>query len=71
MYLDLKVLRMPIEFCDYDDGKGNVCNRYVEFAIKRENYNIYVCKRCLYMIDVDPDADEVAYFSQHGREKDA
>ena len=62
---------MTIEFCDYDDGKGNICNRYVEFAIKKKNYTIYVCKRCLYMIDVDPDTDKVAYFSQHGREKNA
>ena len=58
---------MPIEFCDYDDGKGNVCNRYVEFAIKGKNYNTYVCKRCLYMIDFDPDIDEVTYITQHGR----
>jgi len=58
---------MTIEFCDYDDGRGNICNRSVEFEIKKEKYNIYVCKRCLYMVDIDPDADEVVYFTQHGR----
>jgi len=67
MCLDLKAARMVIEFCDYDDGKGNVCNRDVEFAIKKENYNLYVCKRCLYMVDIDPDIDEVAYITRHGR----
>jgi len=58
---------MLIEFCEYDDGKGNICNRTVEFEIKKENYSVYVCKRCLYMIDIDPDIDEVGCLTQHGR----
>ena len=59
---------MSTEFCEYDDGNGNICNRYVEFAVQKENYHIYVCKRCLYMLDdIDPDIDEVVYIARHGR----
>jgi len=64
-------MEMTIDFCDYDDGRGNVCNRYPEIVVKKKNHTIYLCKRCLYMIDVDPDTDKVAYFSQYGREKNA
>jgi len=58
---------MAIDFCDYDDGQGNVCNRLPEIVVNKKNYSLYVCKRCLYMLDVDP--DEVGYISQHGRER--
>ena len=58
---------MAIEFCDYDDGRGNVCNRPVEIEIRKKNYSVYVCKRCLYMMDIDSDSDAVAYVSQYER----
>lgn len=59
-------MEIPIEFCDYDDGRGNLCNRRVEVEIKKENYNLYLCKRCLYMVDIDPDVDRVVYINQYG-----
>ena len=54
-------MEIPTEFCDYDDGKGNLCNRRVEVEIKKKNYSLYLCKRCLYMVDVDPNIDVVGY----------
>ena len=62
---------MAIDYCDYDDGDGNVCNKLPEVAIKRKNNTLYVCKRCLYMVDVDPEADKVVYLSQYERGKNA
>jgi len=59
-------MEIPIEFCDYDDGNGNLCNRHVEVEIKKENYNLYLCKRCLYMVDIDPNVDRVAYINPYG-----
>ena len=57
-------MEIPIEFCDYDDGRGNICNRSVEFEIKKEKYNIYVCKRCFYIVgDDDVRADKSRYLT--------
>ena len=57
-------MKIPTEFCDYDDGNGNLYNRRVEVEVKKKNYSLYLCKRCLYMIDVDPNIDVVGYINQ-------
>lgn len=54
---------MP-NLCDYDSGDGVVCNRPAEIVLKRKKYDLYLCKRCLYMVDTD-DIEDKAYYLNH------
>jgi hypothetical protein len=55
------------EMCDYDNGEGVVCNRPSEIVIKEKNYNLYLCKRCLYMMDIDGIKDKAYYINHYER----
>ena len=55
---------MIIEFCEYTDDQGNVCNRPVEIVTEHNNHEIYVCKRCFYIVgDDDVRADKSRYLT--------
>ena len=55
------------DFCDFDNGDGIVCNRLAEIVVKQEKYDIYLCKRCLYMMDSEDVKDKAYYINQHER----
>tara|TARA_R110002020_G_scaffold466883_1_gene689924 strand:+ start:16 stop:231 length:216 start_codon:yes stop_codon:yes gene_type:complete len=67
MYLGLAGGMIVSEFCDYDNGEGIVCNRQSEIVIKMEKYDLYLCKRCLYMVDINNVEDKACYLNHHER----
>ena len=67
MYLDLAGEIIVSEFCDHDNGNGYVCNRPSEIVIKMEKYDLYLCKRCLYMMDINNVEDKAYYINHYER----
>lgn len=67
MYLEQQGVMGVPDFCDFDKGDGIVCNRVAEIVVKEENYDIYLCKRCLYMMDIEDVKDKAYYINQYER----
>jgi len=38
-----------VDFCDYQDSEGRVCNRTPVYIVEEEEFNTYLCERCVHM----------------------
>ena len=46
-----------VDFCDYQDNDGRVCNRTPVYIVKDEEFNVYLCERCVHMYAEDFESD--------------
>ena len=38
-----------VDFCDYQDNEGCVCNRTPVYIVEEDEFDMYLCERCVHM----------------------
>jgi len=50
-----------VDFCDYQDDKGHLCNRTPEYVVHEKEFDVYLCDRCLHIYEPSLDATTVCF----------